>query len=265
MLEVSRQSISKWETDSAVPDLEKLIKLSDIFGVSLDSLVKGENPQTAEQKPQIVIQQSKLNGREIAMIILFCTGTLALILVSLLGGMLAGLLLASPFIACGIVCAVCKKRPFLFCCWVIYLFVRLYLMHATGTAPNILTAMLIAGNLNITIHFILALIEIFAYIGLIIWTVYSYRNLSFPLKGRPLAAVITTAATIILSYIAADLLAREQYRQLGSAVNYAEMQPWITVYLIANTVIDILRILSLPILTVNVAGAIKHRRLSKKS
>lgn len=40
-LGVSRQSISKWETDSAVPDLDKLLALSDLFGVSLDTLVRG--------------------------------------------------------------------------------------------------------------------------------------------------------------------------------------------------------------------------------
>lgn len=42
MLEVSRQSISKWENNSAVPELDKLIRLSEIFEVSLDELVKGE-------------------------------------------------------------------------------------------------------------------------------------------------------------------------------------------------------------------------------
>ena len=41
-LSVSRQSVSKWENNSAVPDLDKLVKLSTIFGVSLDELVKGE-------------------------------------------------------------------------------------------------------------------------------------------------------------------------------------------------------------------------------
>ena len=41
-LEVSRQSVSKWENDSAVPDLAKIVKLSEVFEVSLDELVKGE-------------------------------------------------------------------------------------------------------------------------------------------------------------------------------------------------------------------------------
>jgi len=37
-LEVSRQSVSKWENNTAVPELDKLLKLADIFEVSLDEL-----------------------------------------------------------------------------------------------------------------------------------------------------------------------------------------------------------------------------------
>ena len=39
-LEVSRQSVSKWETGQSVPDLDKIIKLADLFGVSVDELVR---------------------------------------------------------------------------------------------------------------------------------------------------------------------------------------------------------------------------------
>lgn len=37
---VSRQSISKWEADSAYPETEKLIKLSELYNCSLDYLLK---------------------------------------------------------------------------------------------------------------------------------------------------------------------------------------------------------------------------------
>ena len=37
---VSRQSVSKWENDSSVPELEKLIRLAEIFDVTLDELVR---------------------------------------------------------------------------------------------------------------------------------------------------------------------------------------------------------------------------------
>ncbi len=53
-LDVSRQSISKWENNSAIPDLEKIIKLSEIFDVSLDLLVKGNT----EQQSKISIQEN---------------------------------------------------------------------------------------------------------------------------------------------------------------------------------------------------------------
>ena len=41
-LEVSRQSISKWETNGSVPELDKLVKLSEIFDISLDELITGK-------------------------------------------------------------------------------------------------------------------------------------------------------------------------------------------------------------------------------
>ena len=41
-LDVSRQSISKWENNMAVPDLDKLIKLCDVFEISLDELTGRE-------------------------------------------------------------------------------------------------------------------------------------------------------------------------------------------------------------------------------
>ena len=41
-LGVSRQSVSKWETDASVPELDKLIKLSEYFEISLDELIKGK-------------------------------------------------------------------------------------------------------------------------------------------------------------------------------------------------------------------------------
>lgn len=41
-LDVSRQSVSKWESGASVPDLERILKLSEIFGVSTDYLLKEE-------------------------------------------------------------------------------------------------------------------------------------------------------------------------------------------------------------------------------
>ena len=54
-LEVSRQSVSKWENNSAVPELEKLVRMSEIFGVTLDELVLEKKPQTESPEPEVRI------------------------------------------------------------------------------------------------------------------------------------------------------------------------------------------------------------------
>ena len=52
-LEVSRQSVSKWETGTSVPDLDKLIKICDIFSVSLDEITgRNENTDIAQSIPE---------------------------------------------------------------------------------------------------------------------------------------------------------------------------------------------------------------------
>lgn len=47
-LNVSRQTVSKWEVGDSTPDMEKLIAMSDLFDVSLDKLVMGKED---EEKP----------------------------------------------------------------------------------------------------------------------------------------------------------------------------------------------------------------------
>ena len=59
-LGVSRQAVSKWESGTAMPELVKLISLSDIFGVSVDYLVKDylEEPESAGGGDDLSAQQA---------------------------------------------------------------------------------------------------------------------------------------------------------------------------------------------------------------
>ncbi|MBQ7874773.1 MAG: helix-turn-helix transcriptional regulator [Oscillospiraceae bacterium] len=41
---VSRQAVSKWESEQAMPDIDKIIVMSDYFGVTTDYLLKGIEP-----------------------------------------------------------------------------------------------------------------------------------------------------------------------------------------------------------------------------
>lgn len=53
LMQVSRQSVSKWELDSVYPDTEKLIRLSKLFGCSLDYLLKDEIEMMDENRLSI--------------------------------------------------------------------------------------------------------------------------------------------------------------------------------------------------------------------
>ena len=47
-LDVSRQSVSKWESGASVPDTDKIVAMSDLFGVSTDYLLKNDPPMEFE-------------------------------------------------------------------------------------------------------------------------------------------------------------------------------------------------------------------------
>ena len=49
---VSRQAVSKWERAEASPDTDNLILLADIYGVSLDELLKGEKETESEAQSE---------------------------------------------------------------------------------------------------------------------------------------------------------------------------------------------------------------------
>lgn len=46
---VTRQTVSNWENGKSYPDIGSLIRLSDLFGVSLDILIKGDLEEMKEQ------------------------------------------------------------------------------------------------------------------------------------------------------------------------------------------------------------------------
>ena len=50
VLDVSRQSISKWENDKGYPEMTRLLFMSDYFDVSLDYLMRGIKKENNEEK-----------------------------------------------------------------------------------------------------------------------------------------------------------------------------------------------------------------------
>ena len=185
VLEVSRQSVSKWETDSSVPDLDKLIKLSQVFDVTLDELVMGAEPQPkAETPPQQVVVSHRMPGRKIAGTILFCMGFLAFLIPTGLGGILVGLILAVPFLVCGIICFLVRKRPGLWCAWAAYLAVYIFCYYGTRISWNLFFFTFSWEEVGTPVYTFAAWIQSLMILALLIGTVRSFCTFSFPPTRR---------------------------------------------------------------------------------
>lgn len=67
-LNVARQTISKWELGETTPEMDKLVQLSEIFNISLDSLIKDkeeiktENNTNTQKLAGIIITILKVCG-----------------------------------------------------------------------------------------------------------------------------------------------------------------------------------------------------------
>lgn len=61
-IQVSRQAISNWENEKSYPDIISVIKLSDLYNVSLDELLKGDSEMIKhlEESTNIVSSNKKL-------------------------------------------------------------------------------------------------------------------------------------------------------------------------------------------------------------
>ena len=89
-LNVSRQTISKWEVGDSTPDMEKLIAISDMFQISLDELVMdkvqtqtGETPSKAEivneLKEKVLTHENKKKAKKVLKIAAIILGVIVLI------------------------------------------------------------------------------------------------------------------------------------------------------------------------------------------
>ena len=71
-IDVSRQTISNWENEKSYPDIISVIALSDLYSVSLDELLKGDQKMAEhlEESTNVVKINKKLTGAILLNIIL---------------------------------------------------------------------------------------------------------------------------------------------------------------------------------------------------
>lgn len=221
-LDVSRQSISKWETGASVPELDKLIKLSQLFGVTLDELVLDKQPVEAPPPPEpkviYVEKQAPRSGKQTGGILLLCFAALTWLLCTLLGDTLAGLVLASPFIACGLILLLIPRNTGLWCLWVVFCFVDLYLRFATGVNLRfVFIPRFYDGSWTIQLIVAWAMLAIFAVLSLV--TVLRFRHTPAGSAGKSaIGAAISWAAYCVI-HIALVLPFRDPTSNPGRALS----------------------------------------------
>ncbi len=79
MLGVSRQSVSKWETGASNPEIENLIEISKIFGVSTDDIINHTQNSDDENIPISACYKGENQSKKIGAILLACGGVVVLI------------------------------------------------------------------------------------------------------------------------------------------------------------------------------------------
>ena len=98
---VSRQTVSNWETEKSYPDVHSLLILSDLFGVSLDELIKGDVAVMKEQvksKDVRTFKKLQLIGG-LGILLLIVTGMPLLEYGGAVGGVVWGALAVGVFLA----------------------------------------------------------------------------------------------------------------------------------------------------------------------
>ena len=120
-LGVTRQAVSKWETNQSAPDTYNLIALAELFGVSVEYIATGKQPEQLRppelQQPDIHTTQShgKFGMQKIIGFILLGAGLFSLILAVLLSEIL--LYLSVYLIVGGILCLALRRNVGLVTAW----------------------------------------------------------------------------------------------------------------------------------------------------
>ena len=269
-LGISRQSVSKWETDASVPELDKLMKLSELFGVTLDALVRGEETPKAEaagsaaQAAPVSFAPQPASEREkrhtTAGTIFLCTGAALLIVCLLLfGDLLSGLLFSAPFLVCGIICFRAKRRAGLWCGWAVYTCVDIYLRFATGLSwTTIFMTHLWTAQMNYA-RLAIAWVQFLAMLVMTVCTACSYRKMKLPAAKKELTwlvagwAAVLVVLPLLMSYGVMPLW-RDNLR------NYSNLSP----YFLINVLYSYVRLALVNILLVRTLAVWRVKRMGKE-
>lgn len=200
-LGVSRQSVSKWETDASVPELDKLVRLSELFGVTLDQLVKGETTADSARPEALPGADGRTTAispaRLAAGSVLLAVGALGLVLLLLfagLEGLLLGIFFVLPLVLWGLICLRARSRVGLWCAWALCIPQQIYWTYATGLTWGVVwwTAQWTPEMNYVRLAVAWAMLAV--RLSLLVWTLWSFRRTRLTPR---VSAVVLTAALLV--------------------------------------------------------------------
>ena len=267
-LEVSRQSISKSETDASVPELDKLIALSKIFGVTLDELVGHAPDGSASPAPETASGSTPdpakpasgtLPLRKLVGILLLCFCGLMAVLNILLFS------LFEPVLAvCGVLCLTCR-RPGLWCGWAWVIRGAAFLFSAMGIQwQAIFQTFSVLSDPEHTNLFPLAFAwgETLLVLLLFVLTVRRFRQGTFRFTRRTVPALAAGWALFLaLPFLTDQISLALPHRIQGEP--FGRMYLYLRLLLV--TALDFGRLALLAVLLVCLVRGIRTHRLRKKT
>ena len=176
-LEVSRQSVSKWETGASVPELDKLTGLCGLFDMSMDQLVRGEErkepvqPKGEEETaPALSVPMRRIVGLG-----LLAMGLLLLPLILLMTGSFPfALLMVLPLLGCGVL-VLSLRGPGLWCCW--FLWTLAIFLQRPFTRFSLLAALRpVYYQSGLWFDILVSALALLLTAGLILWSVRRFRG-----------------------------------------------------------------------------------------
>lgn len=143
-LNVSRQTVSKWENNMCLPEAEKLLQLSEIFSVSVDYILKGEaDTQSSPEPVYIYVKDSENENtskhnerivRKYVGIVISIIGALLTLWMAMVGNWLF-IIFTGALVLFGILFARDSEHPWLTVSWITYTLLIIALPFCTSISP----------------------------------------------------------------------------------------------------------------------------------
>ena len=213
ILDVSKQSISDWENNKVVPELSKLIKMSELFQVTIDVLVKENSTKDMDShnKTQAILEELHITiaTRKISGTILLSLGYITFLIITMklgISNFVFSCLLSSPLIICGIICFSFKNHLLLWCSWGVFFSIDVYLRFGTGLNWKVIfNTYRWTYSMNY-MRLAIGWIQFLVLLILTCITLVKFRHKPYPIQDKTKLCIISSWIIAVLSQITLFLM-----------------------------------------------------------